>query len=116
VIVEVGGSDEGVALDDQVDGFGFAFGFFDGVAESFAGEDVAVDGDDLLSGEELCLVGGAVPTDVGDVAFCVDADADGIPGVDAAAATAASGGYGACGFGGLVGIDELVAARGRRGG
>src|SRR5437870_5159968 len=59
---------------------------------------------------ELCFVGGAVPTDVGDVAFSVDADADGVPGVDAAAATAAGGGYGACGFGGLVGEDEFVAA------
>ena len=69
VVVEVGGGDEGVALEDEVDGFGLALGFFDGGAESVAGEDVAVDGDDLLAGEELGFVGGAVPADVGDVAF-----------------------------------------------
>ncbi len=108
VVVDVAGGDEGVALEDEVDGFGLALGFFDGCAESFAGEDVAVDGDDLLAGEELGFVGRAVPADVGEFAFSVDADADGVPGVDAAAATAAGRGYGACGFGGLVGVDELV--------
>ena len=43
------------------------------------------------------------------IAVAGDADADGVPDVDAAAA-AAGGGDGAVGFGGLVGVDELVAA------
>ena len=57
--------------------------------EGVAGEDVAVDSDDLLAGKELGFIGGAVPADVYDVAFVVDADADGVPDVGAAAVTAA---------------------------
>ena len=49
VVVEVGGGDEGVALEDEVDGFGFALGVFDRFLECVAGEDVAVDGDDFLA-------------------------------------------------------------------
>src|SRR5580704_7631396 len=109
VVVDVGVGDEGVGLQDEMDGFGFAFRVLDGFFEGVAGEDVAVDSDDLLSGEEFCFVGGAVPADVGDVAFAVDADADGVPDVDAAATTAGHG-DGALGLGGLVGEDELVAA------
>ena len=98
VVVDVGGGDEGVALEDEVDGLGGSLGLLDGGFERVAGEDVAVDGDDLLAGEELGLVGGAVPADVGDGAFAVDADADGVPDVDASAATAAGRGHGALGL------------------
>ncbi len=82
VVVEVGGGDEGVGLEDEVDGFGLALGVFDGGLEGVAGEDVAVDGDDLLAGDELGFVGGAVPADVGDDAFAADAEADGVPDVE----------------------------------
>src|ERR1700734_2182356 len=62
VVVDVGVSDEGIALEDEVDGLGFAFRVFDGAAECIAGEDVAVDGDDLLPRGQARLVGGAVPS------------------------------------------------------
>ncbi len=64
----------------------------------------------FCAGSELGLVGGAAPADVGDDAFAGDADADGVPDVESAAATAAGGGHGAFGGAGLVGVDELVAA------
>jgi hypothetical protein len=51
VVIDVGIRDEGIGLQDEVDGFGFALGVFDGGLEGVAGEDVAVDGDDLLTGE-----------------------------------------------------------------
>ena len=66
VVVDVGEGDEGVGLEDEVDGLGLALGVLDGGLEGVGGEDVAVDGDDLLAGGELGLVGGAVPADVGD--------------------------------------------------
>ena len=72
-----------------------ALGLLDGGLEGVGGEDVAVDGDDLLAGGELGLVGGAAPADVGDDAFGADAEAEGVPDVGAAAATAAGGGHGA---------------------
>ncbi len=109
MVVEVDGGDGGFGLDDEVDGVGFGFCCADGFAEGVAGEDGAVDGDDLLSGSEGGLVGGAVPADVGDGAFAGDADADGVPDVDAAA-WAAGRGQELVGGGGLVGVDELVAA------
>ena len=63
----------------------------------------------FCAGGELCLVGGAVPADVGDGSVARYADADGVPDVDAAASTTC-GGDRAGGAGGLVGEDELVAA------
>ena len=123
VVVDVGVGDEGVGLEDEVDGFGLPLWLASMASrESVAGEDVAVDGDDLLAGSEFGLVGGAVPADVGDVAFGADADADGVPDVDAAAATAAGWRPWCVSESvGLSVIDELVAAaarcrRGRRGG
>src|ERR1700761_2134469 len=74
------GGDEGIGLEDEADGLGGAFGLVDGVFEGVAGEDVAVDGDDLLAGRELGFVGGSSPADVGDDAFLGDAEAGGGPG------------------------------------
>ena len=55
VIVDVEMVDEGVGLDDDVDGFGSAFRGLDGGFENVVGEDVAVDSEDLVSGSEAAL-------------------------------------------------------------
>ena len=69
VVVDVGEGDEGVGLQDEVDGLGLAFGVLDGGAEGVGGVDAAVDGEDLLAGGELRGVGGTAPADVGDGAI-----------------------------------------------
>ena len=51
VVVDVGGGDEGVALQDEVDRFGGSLRLFDSCFQGIAGEYIAVDCDDLLAGE-----------------------------------------------------------------
>ncbi len=76
-----------------------------------AGEDFAVDSDDLFAGGEFEAVGGAVEADFADGAVACDAEAERVPDVDGrSAATAASCCRGARAAGGLVGVDELIAA------
>ncbi len=68
------------------------FGFCDGRLEGVGGEDVSVDGDDLLAGGEFGFVGGAVPADVGDGAVGADAEAEGVPDVEAGSSASSVGG------------------------
>src|SRR6185437_11455292 len=86
-----------------------ALGLLDGGLERIGREDDAVDGEDLLSGDELRVVGGASPTDVGDGAIVLDADAEGVPDVGAGMALAC-GVHSGLGFAEGVGVYELVAA------
>jgi hypothetical protein len=56
------------------------------------------------------VVGRTTPADIGQGAVRSAVDADGVPGVDATAATATGCGQGLLRVRGLVGVDELVAA------
>ena len=84
----IGHGEEGVGLEEEVDGLGLAFGGFDGVGEEDWGVGLAVDPDDLLAGEEFGLVGGREEADVRDGSFGVEADAEGVPDVGAHASPA----------------------------
>ncbi|MEA2261899.1 MAG: hypothetical protein QOJ51_4724 [Acidobacteriaceae bacterium] len=110
MIVEVCSGDEGVGLQDEVDGFLLAFRVFDGGVDRIGGEYDTVNSDDLRSGGEVRLVSGASPADVGEDAFTRDAQADRVPEVDPATRPAACAGNGALGGVGLVGVHEFVAA------
>ena len=110
VIVEGDVTEGRVGLDEEVDRVGMALGVVKGLEEVFAGEDGAVDADDLLSGGELGLVGDAVVADVAQGAVGGDAEAERVPDVDASTAASSDGGEGACGLVELIDVDELVAA------
>ena len=89
------------------------FGSDDGLVESIVGEDEAVDGDQLLAGGELGLVGEAAPADVADGAVGAELEAERVPDVrTSAAATAVGLDQSIQAVGGVILVDDLVAAAG----
>ena len=63
----------------------------DGLVQGVGGEDEAVDGDQLLAGSELGLVGGAAPADVVDGAVGAELEAERVPDEGSATAATAAG-------------------------
>src|SRR6202012_4782173 len=69
VVVDVDGLDVVLGLHEEVDGLFICFGRVDYIAQAIGGEGAAVDGDELLTGRELGLIGRAAPANVRDRAF-----------------------------------------------
>ena len=110
MVVDVYVGEVGLGLGDEVDGGLVGLGFADSFKEAFGGIDAAVDADNLLAGSHLGFIRWAVPADVVDETFCIDAQAERIPDIGASAAASACTDHGGFAGVGFVGVDELVAA------